>query len=77
LAYAPEKYSAEVVVYEASVTPLLYLPQLGRIWRNLAPQAQIVSIIGTHIGMMHEPYVAALAQDISARAVKFYSPSAR
>jgi thioesterase domain-containing protein len=72
-AHQPENYSGEVVVYEARVTPLLYLPQVGRIWRKYAPQCEIVSIVGTHIGIMREPYVAHLAQDMRARVVDFFS----
>jgi thioesterase domain-containing protein len=72
-AYVPEPYAGEVAVYEARVTPLMSLPQIGRVWRKLAPQAEIVSIVGTHIGMMHEPYVDALAEDVRARVIKFFS----
>ncbi len=63
-AYAPKDYSGDVVVYEATVKPLLYLPQIGRIWRKLAPRSEVVGIAGTHISMMHEPYVDALAKDM-------------
>jgi thioesterase domain-containing protein len=72
-AYIPEPYVGEVVVYEAKVTPLLSLPQIGRIWRRFAPQAEIVRIIGTHIGMMHEPYVDVLAEDMCRRVSTFFS----
>jgi thioesterase domain-containing protein len=71
--YVPEPYPGEVIVYEAKVTPLLSLPQIGRIWRKFAPQAEIVRIIGTHIEMMHEPYVDALAEDICVRVVRFFT----
>jgi len=71
--YFPQPYSGDLVVYEATVTPLLSLPQIGRIWRKFAPQAEIVGIVGTHIGMMHEPYVDALAEDMRARVIKFFS----
>jgi thioesterase domain-containing protein len=75
--YVPEPYPGEVVVYEAKVTPLLSLPQIGRIWRKFAPQAQIVRIVGTHIGMMHEPYVDALAEDICRRVSDFFAHKSR
>jgi thioesterase domain-containing protein len=71
--YRPESYSGSVVVYEATVKPLLYLPQIGRIWRKFAPQAEIVEIVGTHISMMHPPYVDLLAKDIQRRVVAFFS----
>jgi thioesterase domain-containing protein len=72
-AYFPEKYSGDIVVYEALVAPLLYLPQIGSIWREFAPQAQVARIVGTHIGMMHEPYVDALAADLRRRIAGYFS----
>ena len=74
--YRPKSYSGGVVVYEATVKPLLYLPQIGRIWREFAPQTQVVEIVGTHISMMHEPYVGALANDMRRRIGAFFSASA-
>ena len=71
--YDPKEYSGDVVVYEAKVTPLLYLPQIGRRWSEFAPQSKIVPIIGTHISMMHEPYVDALALDLRQRIAEFSS----
>jgi thioesterase domain-containing protein len=72
-AYFPETYPAEVIVYEAKVAPLLYQPQIGRIWQKLAPRSQIVEVLGTHIGIMHDPYVAALADDIRTRVTNYFS----
>jgi thioesterase domain-containing protein len=76
-AYAPKSYSGDVVVYEATVKPLLYLPQIGRIWRSFAPRTEVIEITGTHIGMMHEPYVAALAKDLEGRVSSFFSLSSQ
>jgi thioesterase domain-containing protein len=72
LDYRPSTYSGEVVAYEASVKPLLFLPQVGRIWSKLAPRANVVEIIGTHISMMREPYVAAMAADLRRRILDFF-----
>jgi thioesterase domain-containing protein len=71
LTYVPRQYSGSVVAYEAQVTPLLYSPQIGRAWRKFAPQSEVVGILGTHIGMMREPYVEALARDMRARIAEF------
>jgi thioesterase domain-containing protein len=76
-AYVPRGYSETVVVYEAKITPLLYLPQLGRMWRQFAPQSEVVDIMGTHISMMREPYVDALAQDMRRRIAEFFSKNPR
>jgi thioesterase domain-containing protein len=75
-AHKPKSYSGNVVVYEATVKPLLYLPQIGRIWQQFAHQAEIVEIVGTHISMMHEPYVDGLASDMRKRIGAFFSASA-
>jgi thioesterase domain-containing protein len=71
--YVPGDYSGKVVVYEAKITPLLYLPQIGRTWRKFAPQSEVVDIVATHIGMMREPYVDALADDMRIRITEFFS----
>lgn len=75
--YIPEDYPGDVVLYEANVAPLLYQPQLGRIWRKVASRSEIVGITGTHIGIMREPYVAALADDMRARITKFFVEAVR
>ena len=72
-AHTPKSYSGNVVVYEATVKPLLYLPQIGHMWREFAHQAEVVEIVGTHISMMHEPYVESLANDMRQRIVAFFS----
>ncbi len=72
LGYTAPNYPGDVVVYEAAVKPLLYLPQIGRIWRKLAARSDVVEIVGTHISMMREPYVAAMANDLQPRILDFF-----
>jgi thioesterase domain-containing protein len=72
LKFRPLTYSGEVIAYEASVKPLLFLPQVGRIWSKLAPRANVVEITGTHISMMREPYVTAMAEDLRRRILDFF-----
>jgi thioesterase domain-containing protein len=74
-AYTPKVYSGNVVVYEAAVKPLLYSPQIGRMWQSIAPQVEVLEVVGTHISMMHEPYVDALAADIGKRVSAFFLAS--
>jgi thioesterase domain-containing protein len=66
-AYFAASYSGEIVVYEASVKPLVHLPQLRSRWRSIAPQAEFVGITGTHLSMLREPYVGELAHDLGPR----------
>ena len=75
--YFPEQYPGEVIVYEAKVAPLLYLPQVGRTWRNVAPRSEIVGIVGTHIGIMHDPYVSALAEDLRTRITQYFASTSK
>jgi len=42
-------------------------------WSQFAPQSEIIRIVGTHISMMREPYVDALAIDLRRRIVEFFS----
>lgn len=72
-AYIPASYSGEIVVYEARITPLLYLPLVGRTWRRFAPQSQVIRIIGTHISMLRKPYVDTLATDVHRRIAHFFA----
>ena len=71
-AYKVSEYTGHVVVYEAAVKPLLQLPQIGRKWRKLAPNVEVVEIVGTHNTMMHAPYVDVLAKDLRERIEKFF-----
>jgi thioesterase domain-containing protein len=66
-AYRPSQYTAPVAVYEAQVTPLFHLPQIGGRWKQIAPHCSVVGVATSHLGMLQEPHVAALAADLRAR----------
>ena len=61
------KCSIPVVVYEALDQPFLYLHQVGEIWRSIAPDAEIVQVIGAHKTMIEKPYVDTLARHLLSR----------
>ncbi len=71
--YLPNAFPSEVIVYEARVTPLLYVPQIGAAWQRFAPNTEIVGILATHIAMMHAPYVDGLAKHLKAQVEGFFS----
>ena len=71
--YAPKSYPGDVVVYEAGVKPLLFLPRIGQTWSRFAPQSTVVEIVGTHISMMHDPYVRSLAADMRQRISDYFA----
>jgi thioesterase domain-containing protein len=76
-AYAPQPYDGEVIVYEARTTPLLYLPEIGRRWKGFASASKVVHVVGTHISMMRQPYVGAMASDLRARIKEFFAARRR
>jgi thioesterase domain-containing protein len=73
LDYTPKQYLGRVVVYEAKIKPLLHLPQVGKVWRKLAPQSIIACVDGTHLSLLRKAYVNALAEDLRNRIAEIVS----
>ena len=67
LGYRAKPYVGDVVAYEARVKPLLHLPQLGSVWRKIAPGATIVRVSGTHASILRKTHVQPLAEDLRQR----------
>lgn len=67
LEYTPKTYLGNVVAYEARVKPLFRLPQVGRVWRKIAPHAKVVRVRGTHLSILREDDVGDLAKDLWSR----------
>jgi thioesterase domain-containing protein len=68
LRYKPAPYAGRVLVYEAEVKPLYHVPQVARIWRAIAAPVEIVCVEGTtHLSILRNPNVQALADDLQER----------
>ncbi len=67
LEYKPKPYRGDVLVYEAQVKPLLWLPQVGRVWRKIAPGSRVVHAKGTHLSILRESDVPALAENLRSQ----------
>ncbi|MBW4025094.1 MAG: hypothetical protein HIU92_18530 [Proteobacteria bacterium] len=65
--YVPKPYRGRVLVYEAKIQPLDHLLQVGAAWRQIAPQAEIVRLEGTHQSIFRSPDVAVMAEHLLAR----------
>ncbi|MBV9117236.1 MAG: hypothetical protein JOY63_07715 [Acetobacteraceae bacterium] len=77
LEYTPKTYFGDVLVYEARVRPLFKLPQVGRVWRAIAPRANVVRVEGTHLSILREEDVSGLAEDLRIRVARMVpQPSA-
>jgi phthiocerol/phenolphthiocerol synthesis type-I polyketide synthase A len=69
--YEPKSYSGRVLIYVAKTQPLFHLLQVSATWSKIASEIETVPVDGTHISMMREPRVAALAADLRARLAAF------
>ncbi len=72
-AYEPKSYAGAVVAYEATKKPLLRLPQVGRVWRALAPRSTVVRLKGTHLSILKPGDVDPLARDLEARIAAIWA----
>ncbi len=70
LEYTPKPYAGAVVAYEARIRPLLRLPQVGRVWRRIAPAATVVDVPGTHLSILRASNVRPLAADLRMRIAR-------
>jgi thioesterase domain-containing protein len=74
--YVPRPYAGRVLVYMATTQPLYHLLGFEELWRQLAPEMEVVPVRGTHISIVVEPYVRAIADDLRVRLSKLRtSPS--
>jgi thioesterase domain-containing protein len=69
-AYVPKIYGGRVLVYAAKTRPLSRPFPIEAAWAKVAPMIETVHVNGTHLTMVHEPSVAALAGDLRKRLDK-------
>jgi thioesterase domain-containing protein len=65
--YVPKEYSGDVLVYVAKTQPLFHLLQVEAVWTKIAAQLEIVAVGGTHLSMIENPRVVALADHLRKR----------
>jgi thioesterase domain-containing protein len=63
--YRAAPYSGRVLLYEARTQPLHHLLQTGAAWKTVAKRLEIVPVKGSHVSMIEEPHVRALAEHLS------------
>lgn len=63
--YQAQPYQGRVLLYEAQTQPLHHLLQTGAVWKKLAERLEIVPAKGSHVSMIEEPYVRAIAEHLS------------
>jgi thioesterase domain-containing protein len=65
--YVPKPYVGRVLVYKSRTQPLYHLLEVEHAWQALASQVGVVVVRGTHISIVREPYVRAIAEDLRHR----------
>ncbi|HJU18776.1 MAG TPA: thioesterase domain-containing protein [Stellaceae bacterium] len=65
--YVPQSYGGRVLLYAAKTRPLSQLSPIESIWAKITPAVETVRIAGTHLTMLREPGVTALAGDLRKR----------
>jgi len=68
--YVPKPYPGRVLVYQSRTEPLYHLFEIDRVWRRLAPDTTVVRVAGTHVSLIHERHVSALAHDLKLRLAR-------
>jgi thioesterase domain-containing protein len=63
-AYVPQPYAGRVLVYKSRTQPLYHLLEVERAWQTLASRMEVVVVPGTHISLVRQPYIRAVAEDL-------------
>lgn len=73
VAYVPKPYDGEVLLYKARTQPLYHLFELDRAWSKVTSQVDVVTVRGTHVNIVQEPFVRPLAEDLRRRLSKYHT----
>jgi hypothetical protein len=65
--YWAKPYLDPVVLYEATVQPIVNRRQFARAWRTIAPHTSVVSVSGTHVSIMRTKHLNTIASDLERR----------
>jgi thioesterase domain-containing protein len=65
--YVPKTYDGRVLLYAAKTRPLSELSPLEAMWAKISPAIETVHVGGTHLTLLREPGVTALAGDLRRR----------
>jgi thioesterase domain-containing protein/acyl carrier protein len=66
-AYEWEPYPGRVLLYATRTQPLHHLLEVDKAWKKIAAQVDVVTVRGTHVSIVREPYIRTVAEDLRAR----------
>ena len=73
VAYVPKPFDGAVLLYKARTQPLYHLFELDRAWSKVTSQVDVVTVRGTHVNIVQEPFVRPLAEDLRRRLSKYHT----
>lgn len=74
--YVPKAYGGRVLLYAAKTRPLSQLSPVEAAWAKVSPALEIAHVDGTHLSLIHEPAVIALAGDLRKRLDELHGRAA-
>ncbi len=75
--YVPKPYAGRVLLYRSTTHPLHHLLEVEAPWRKIAAELEVVPVRGTHVSIVREPYVRALAADLRQRLARLHTEPVR
>jgi acyl transferase domain-containing protein/thioesterase domain-containing protein/NADPH-dependent curcumin reductase CurA len=65
--YVSRPYAGRILLYKSRTEPLYHLFEVERAWGAVAAEVDLVTVRGTHISLVKEPYVGPIAADLRER----------
>jgi len=77
VAYVPKPFAGEVLLYQARTQPLYHLFELDRAWSRISSHVDVVTVRGTHVNIVQEPFIRPIGEDLRRRLSKYHKPFIR
>ena len=77
LAYRAKPYPGRVLLFKAKTEPLYHLLEVEKSWSKIAFELEVIPVRGTHISIVREPYVHAVAESLKKLLAPYHSEAAQ
>ena len=71
-AYVSRRYAGRVLLFKAKTEPLYHLLEVDKRWSEIAQNLEVISVRGTHVTIVREPYVLAVAEHLKVALARFH-----
>jgi acyl transferase domain-containing protein/thioesterase domain-containing protein len=70
-AYESQPYPGRVLLFKAKTGPLYHLLEVDKKWSQVVSQLEVVTVRGTHISIVREPNVRAVAETLTSVLARY------